>query len=605
MKLELKVTTKGGVSTTFSHSGPVVRIGRDPSCELALEGDAADTVSRQHTQIDLEDGEAKVSDSGSSNGTFLNGKQLKGPARLRAGDAIRLGYTGATITVTRLDLTEPAAAASALSGGHLQWLAIGGLALLLLVVTAVLLLRRSPSESLASNDPQVSQNPQTNTPPLSLPPAGAPPPSPPAGKPTPAPVNDAPKEPDHEEEELGSYQAPDTWGPSVLLQRRGLGYSWVRLGSGDKVFNDLTLLSLPGYQSIVALKSGVNLTLWGNLPEFSGWPPVAESVVVLLDPADTDADMELSRGRLLLFNNKPSGPAHVRVRLLKETWDITIAGKGDEVCIELWTLPWAGTSPDQPPRLTAEAHVMVRGKAQVKSGTDQVEIGDKQQAVWTNGAGAKLQAAPLPQVPAWWTSPPDRKNKQVETAMLSLLYWRDQFATGKQKNDGVLDVIRSKVQQTSAADPIGLLFLASLDAISPLVGFLNDPNRPNVRGAAAYALQGWLSRNPQHANILVGLLEQAGYARTKAELLVRLMYLIPREAIKPATVTELVTLLDHDELTIRERALWHLAELTRAGIIPEKEARAIDYDPQAEPEKRQAAVEQWKRLVAANKNLGR
>jgi hypothetical protein len=479
----------------------------------------------------------------------------------------------------------------------MQWLAMGGLAVLLLIVTAVLLLRRSPSESGASNERPAGQDSPPPAPPLSLPVTPAPPPPKPAGKPPVAVVSDTPKEPDHEENDLGTYQAPEEWGPSVLLQRRGLGYSWVRLGPGDKVVNDQTLLSLPGFRSIVALKSGINLTLWGNLPEFSGWPPVAESVIVLLDPADTDADLELSRGRLLLFNNKPSGPAHVRVRLYKETWDITIAGKGDEVCVELWTLPWAGTSPNDPPKLSAEAHVMVRGKAQVKSGSQQVDISDTQQAVWKSGS-TSLKAEALPQVPTWWTTPPDRKNKQVETAMLSLLYWRDQIATGEKKNDGVLDVIRSRVQQTSAADPIGLLFLASLDAIQPLVGFLNDPNRPNVRGATAYALQGWLSRNPQHANILAGLLEQAGYSRAKADLLVRLLYIIPREAIKPATLTELVALLDHDELTIRERALWHLAELTRAGVIPEKDARAIDYDPQAEPEKRQAAVEQWKKLVA-------
>src|SRR5262249_9125607 len=72
-----------------------------------------------------------------------------------------------------------------------------------------------------------------------------------------------------EDKELGTYQTREEWGPSVLLQRRGPGYSWARLASGDKVFADHTLISLPGYRSTVALKSGVDLTLWGNLPEFS------------------------------------------------------------------------------------------------------------------------------------------------------------------------------------------------------------------------------------------------------------------------------------------------------------------------------------------------
>jgi pSer/pThr/pTyr-binding forkhead associated (FHA) protein len=107
MKICLLIATGSGAQTTFEHGGPVVRIGRDPDCELSIPGDAGAKVSRQHARIDLAAGGATLADLGSSNGTLLNDKRLKEPARLRVGDRIQLGYTGATLTVRELDLAAP------------------------------------------------------------------------------------------------------------------------------------------------------------------------------------------------------------------------------------------------------------------------------------------------------------------------------------------------------------------------------------------------------------------------------------------------------------------------------------------------------------------
>src|SRR5437773_1096007 len=110
MELRMQVTTKAGVSTMFVHAGPVVRIGRDSACELALEGGAADSVSRQHACIDLSAARATLTDTGSSNGTLLNGRPVKGPVPLHAADRIYLGHTGATLKLIDLDLTSVATA---------------------------------------------------------------------------------------------------------------------------------------------------------------------------------------------------------------------------------------------------------------------------------------------------------------------------------------------------------------------------------------------------------------------------------------------------------------------------------------------------------------
>ena len=67
-------------------------IGRSGSPEGRLGDDPA--LSRQHAVIVHSDrGELVVSDLGSSNGTFLNGRRVDGSELVRPGDTIELGNT--------------------------------------------------------------------------------------------------------------------------------------------------------------------------------------------------------------------------------------------------------------------------------------------------------------------------------------------------------------------------------------------------------------------------------------------------------------------------------------------------------------------------------
>ena len=140
--------------------------------------------------------------------------------------------------------------------------------------------------------------------------------------------------------QVGAYVALENW-VSVLLQRQGEGYPWVVLRPETRVSTANTLVSLPGYQSLIALDSGLQLTLWGNLPEFSDRPPVFESVVMLNDPpSGVDLDFTLDRGRVVVANRKPSeGSAIVRVRFLSEVWQVELPDTQSEVGLELWTPP--------------------------------------------------------------------------------------------------------------------------------------------------------------------------------------------------------------------------------------------------------------------------
>jgi pSer/pThr/pTyr-binding forkhead associated (FHA) protein len=67
-------------------------IGRSPSSDVPLGWDSE--VSRLHAVLAHEGGEWTIADDGlSRNGSFVNGRRLRGRHRLRDGDAIKLGCT--------------------------------------------------------------------------------------------------------------------------------------------------------------------------------------------------------------------------------------------------------------------------------------------------------------------------------------------------------------------------------------------------------------------------------------------------------------------------------------------------------------------------------
>ncbi len=63
-------------------------VGRSGECDVRVPGD---DVSRKHALVWRESGTAWMVDLGSSNGTFLNGARLSGPAPLGEGDRVTFG----------------------------------------------------------------------------------------------------------------------------------------------------------------------------------------------------------------------------------------------------------------------------------------------------------------------------------------------------------------------------------------------------------------------------------------------------------------------------------------------------------------------------------
>jgi pSer/pThr/pTyr-binding forkhead associated (FHA) protein len=82
---------RGSLQGTSSTSPKaVIRIGRGPDCDVRFDAQIDTKVSTHHAEIRFEDGSYFVIDTGSTNGTLVNGKKV-GRQRLRNGDKIFFG----------------------------------------------------------------------------------------------------------------------------------------------------------------------------------------------------------------------------------------------------------------------------------------------------------------------------------------------------------------------------------------------------------------------------------------------------------------------------------------------------------------------------------
>jgi hypothetical protein len=72
-----------------------VTVGRGGGCGIVLADDTY--VSTTHARLYQQNSQAFVEDLGSTNGTFVNGKRLTSPTRLKRGDQVQFGQTVAEV----------------------------------------------------------------------------------------------------------------------------------------------------------------------------------------------------------------------------------------------------------------------------------------------------------------------------------------------------------------------------------------------------------------------------------------------------------------------------------------------------------------------------
>lgn len=87
------VRTATGRLERIAISKELVRLGRDPEMDIAIDADSA-VVSRRHAEIRRSNGQFVIVDLGSFNGTLINDQRITAPTPLYDGDRIQLGMGG-------------------------------------------------------------------------------------------------------------------------------------------------------------------------------------------------------------------------------------------------------------------------------------------------------------------------------------------------------------------------------------------------------------------------------------------------------------------------------------------------------------------------------
>ncbi len=280
---------------------------------------------------------------------------------------------------------------------------------------------------------------------------------------------------------VGRYLRSDQARPSVLVQRAGENYPWTVLRKGQAVSTAHTLVSLPGYESLVVMDNGLRLNLWGSLPQLSN--TVRESAVMLnvADPG-VDLDLTLDRGRVEINRADTAGKAHVRLRFLREVWDVFLDEPNSKVCVELLQ-----------PRVAQVQRIFglfSRGKVNVKTGRKEYSFSTPTRLAWSRRSPRRsLKHSDLTIQEEW--EKPLVVSAMTKDVLLSLGDW------ALKRLDKSSDVIESIVLITSDARQdttdrsIGLWFLAALEEVSLLTEYLavSDANPAEIRTAAMYGLR--------------------------------------------------------------------------------------------------------------------
>jgi S1-C subfamily serine protease len=123
--IELRVLSgaRAGQHERFGKS--VIAIGRHPLSDLRFDLEADRDVSSRHAEIRVVTGRVLLRDSGSTNGTFVNGRRLEGEWELREGDVVSFGELGPRVEF-RLAGHDAAAVPLSALGSRLSAGASGG-----------------------------------------------------------------------------------------------------------------------------------------------------------------------------------------------------------------------------------------------------------------------------------------------------------------------------------------------------------------------------------------------------------------------------------------------------------------------------------------------
>jgi hypothetical protein len=397
--------------------------------------------------------------------------------------------------------------------------------------------------------------------------------------------------PNPEQREFAVYAGAVPGLPTALLQKTGERETWKRVAKDGRVVTATPLLSLPGCASDLRIDSGVVLSLRGSLIDLSPDFPVLQSAVMLHVPeTGVDLDCTVQTGRLVVANAKPVGEAHVRLRFLKQVWDLTLRDGQSAAALELASVYLPGTPfyhdrNGEGPTSFVNLYAL-RGQVDLKIRYQVFSLPIPSLYEWNDMGAATRGALPLQQPPRWFTDPSFPKTPRGQDLQTALEDLSAQM--GKKPVEVVLLEARGQLKRREMA----ILCAGAIDDLGGLADALADEKDDAGREAAVFALRSWCSREADHdAKMYLFLCDRKGYTKTQAEMVMELLHLFSRDALdKPDTYEKLIANLRHEKLAIRYLSYWHLIRLVPAG-------RDIKYNPAGDTEARERGHDKWKKLI--------
>jgi hypothetical protein len=414
-------------------------------------------------------------------------------------------------------------------------------------------------------------------------------------------------------DELGTR--PPSWEPRVplgkspsptgrLLANENPGRPWQAVGEKDDVFSRDLLLALPGIRAGLETTTGVELTLWGNLPELANYSGL-QSGVILHDSRTFDLDFTLRRGRVIISNRKDKGPARVWVRVDGGAFQLTLGEPGSAICLALYSfwprgVPFSPTpKPDEEPARTLNI-LVVKGQVDVKTGGTQHSLSAPPGAAyfhWDSANGPEPGVRRRDELPDW--ANPDAAPPPAAKALLAAAAAYEGLVKDKDPRTALFDLLAAAEneragQQGKAVAEFAVFGLAALNDIDRVMQALGDPRRPQARKTAVSALRHWIGDAPGRDQRLYQYLpEHLGFTKAQAATVLHLLHSdFPPE--EPDTYETLIAYLRHEKLAVRELAWWQLSHLVSPNV-------AVPYDPAGSDAERTQAYKAWKELIPSGK----
>jgi hypothetical protein len=436
-----------------------------------------------------------------------------------------------------------------------------------------------------------------------------------------------------------TYIPPTTNEKSILLQAQGDRSVWKRLGVRyPDIKTARRLVSLPGARSKVEAKSGIQLTLWGYLPELypdPRLPALLESVVEFHDNEQKgiDLDMTFYRGRIVIINAGREGPARVRLRfenptvpassddtldkkadtsaaVAREFFDIVLKERGAEVLLDRWSF-FPSSERFYKDRTDSNRQGPVAGMVIWGQGGDvTLKFNDLDFdldsrpgqgppfVAWNSGEG-RPKASRMEKLPPWIsTNPPlpegiDPKQAEALMKMRSdMLRALEDLSTSMSDKSVGVALTEATESPDSARRRYAVRSFAALDDLPSLMDALDQIKYGDVRQEAIKALQMWIASSRDAEYKLYDYLKTK-YKTAESTMIMDLLHPTPYspEAMsRPETYEALIGKLTNDSMVIRELAATYLYTLVPSG-------RNIPYSAVHDDMVRRQAQERWYKLI--------